>query len=124
MTNAGPITVVALEGAIADDTRGTWIDARSYPYLAAYVSGTGTINAGVVSFEEAYFDPNATPGGYVDTWSTLPTDFDVDATDLTGGAQAAVHFPVGKYAFVRPFIETAIGGGGAVSVVFVGTGPS
>lgn len=122
MPGVGPTRFTAMSGVITDEQRGGIFDATQYPYVTAFVTGTGTIASGLVSFEEADYDPAASP--YTGTWSDLGSSYDVTASGLTGGATQAVHFPVAKFRFVRPFIETAIGGGGSVSVVFVGTGAS
>ncbi len=122
MPGVGTTRFSAMSAVTDDETRGSYLDASHLPYLTAYVSGTGTISGGTVSFEEADWAPDALP--YSGTWSDLGSTYDVTASNLSGGKQIAVHFPVGKYHFIRPFIEAAIAGGGSVSVVFVGTGPS
>jgi hypothetical protein len=122
MPGVGTTRFTAMSGVITDEVRGGIFDATAFPYVTAYVSGTGTINAGKISFEEADYAEKEMP--YTGTWSNLGATYDVTASGLSGGKQQAIHFPVAKYRFVRPFIETAIGGGGSVSVVFVGTGAS
>jgi len=110
---------------VSDDAvRGQWIDATLLPYLAAYCTGSDdTLSAGLISFEEADFNPDETPGGFGGTWSDMGSTYDVTAANLSDLAQVAVHFPVGKYRFIRPFIETAVSGG-TVTVVLVGTASS
>lgn len=122
MPGVGNVRFTSMQAVITDEVRGGVFDATAYPYVTAYAKGTGTISSGKISFEEADYDPAEFP--YTGTWSLLPSTYDITATGLSGGAQTAVHFPPAKYRFVRPFIETAIGGGGSVSVVFVGMGPS
>jgi hypothetical protein len=111
-----------MSGVTADEQRGGIFDATLYPSVTVFVTGTGTISSGKISFEEADYEPSALP--YTGTWSVLPSDFDVTASDVSGGKQEAIHFPPAKYRFIRPFIETEIGGGGSIGVVFVGMGPS
>lgn len=122
MPGVGNTRFVSMSGFVTDEQRGAIFNATAYPYVTAFVSGAGTINAGKVSFEEADYEPDSPE--YAGTWSLLPSSYDVTASSLTGGKQQAVHFPLAKYRAIRPFIETAIGGGGSVSVVFVGMGPS
>lgn len=115
----GPTRAVSMTAVTADETRGRPFKALDYEYVTAYVSGTGTIASGVISFEEASWN-EATEVAYAGTWSDLGSDYDVTASDLSDGKMVAVHLPVSAYHFIRPFIETAIGGGGSVSVAFVG----
>lgn len=122
MPGVGVTRFQSMSAVTTDEARGGIFDATQFPYVTAYVTGAGTIASGKVSFEEADYEPKEMP--YTGTWSNLGTDYDVTALDLSGGKQEAVHFPTAKFRFIRPFIETAIGGGGSVSVVFVGTGPS
>lgn len=109
--------LASLTDATADETLGHVLDARNLINITAYVVGTGTINAGVITIEEADYDPDVTPGGYTGTWSAVTT---VNAADVTGGAQKAVHLTSGSYGFLRPRVSTAIGGGGSVSVFLQG----
>lgn len=68
--------------------------------------GTGTIASGVISIEEA---DNAE---YAGTWSVIQT---INAVDLTGGADKAVHID-SIISAIRARISTPIGGGGSVTV--------
>lgn len=122
MPGVGNIRFTSMTAVITDEVRGAIFDATAYPYITAYAKGTGTTSSGKISFEEADYAQSEFP--YTGTWSLLPSTYDVAATGLSGGQQTAVRFPVGKYRYIRPFIETAIGGGGSVDVVFVGMGPS
>lgn len=113
-----------LATATASGTTGQPINCFGYSTLTAYVKGTGTIGAGVITFEEAHFNPS-TESGYAGTWSAITT---YAAIGVTGGVQAAVHFPGGggspgpyAYAFVRARITTSVTGGGSVTVDLVGT---
>jgi len=118
----GPLSVSCFTDQSADETLGPWIDVRGRSYLVFYCSSTLTTSSGVVTFEEAApvfssttIDPpvfGATTGAY----SAITT---VNASTFTGGAQVAIHAPVGAYCFVRARISTVIGGGGTVSVGLV-----
>ena len=76
------------------------------------VIGAGTIDAGVLTIEEAYFAEPAI--GYSGTWSLITT---VDLTTLTGGKQAIVHITGSVWA-LRTRISTGVtGSGGSVTTV-------
>lgn len=122
MPGVGNTRFTSMTAVTADETRGLIFDATAYPYVTAYVTGTGTIVSGLLSFETADYAEASFP--YTGTWADFGSSYDVTASGLSGGGQEAVVFPVAKFRFIRPFIETAIGGGGSVSVVFVGMGPS
>lgn len=110
----GPVRLVSIDAQSDDETLGQWLAASGYPYVVVYVSGTGTTSSGVVTIEEADWNPDVTPGGVADGWSAITT---VNASDVSGGLQKAIHLPVGAYRFVRTRISTAIGGGGTVTTV-------
>lgn len=122
MPGVGNARFVSMTAVTTDEVRGGIFDATVYPYVTAYVTGTGTISGGTVSFEEADYADAQMP--YTGTWSDLGSGYDVTASGLSGGATQVVHLPVRKYRFVRPFIEAAITGGGSISVTFAGMGPS
>lgn len=115
--NASPFRLVSLDAQIVDETIGQYADCQSYPYLSVWMVGNGTTSTGVVTIEEAEWDPESTVpfGG---TWSPITT---INASDVTGSAMKAIHLPVADYAFVRARISTVIGGGGSVTVVIRGT---
>lgn len=119
-TGYGPSRLVSLSVASIDETIGRPFDASGYPYVTVWIKGTGTTSSGVVTIEEAYYDSNV-DGIYTGTWSPITT---VNASDVTGGAQKAVHLPVANYQWVRPRISTVIGGGGSVTCIITGTGAS
>ncbi len=76
--------------------------------LTVYIQGNGTISAGAITIEEAYYDPNGPV--YAGTWSTIGS-----AVTITS-AQTAVH-AVGSFWAVRCRISTTVtGSGGSVSV--------
>lgn len=121
MIGTAPLRVVSLDAKIDDETFGVPVNCAGYPYLTAYITGNGTTSSGVITFEEADWDPSVASQIYsvAGGWSSITT---VNASDVTGGLQKAVHFPVGAYAFIRPRISTVIGGGGSVTVVIRGDG--
>lgn len=116
---AGPLRVVLLDHQIDDETTSQPCAVHPYQALTVYVKGYGTTSSGVITIEEADFDP-ATEGIYSGTWSSIAT---VNASDVTGGKQLAYHIggPGGlfSYSYVRTRISTVIGGGGSVSTVLV-----
>lgn len=114
-SNYGPTRVLSLVNAITDETTGIPFDCTGYTTITAYITGTGTTSSGVIKFEEADYDLETEPA-YLGTWSSIS---DTNASDVSGGAQKAVHFTVSAYHFLRPRITTAIGGGGSISVTFV-----
>jgi len=89
-------------------------DASSYQALTFYLSSVGTTSGGVVSIEEADWNPS---GGspYTGTWSVITT---VNASSFTGGVQLAYHVSSPTaFAFVRARVSSTITGGGTISVV-------
>ena len=84
--------------------------------IVVYLRSVGTTSGGVVTIEEADYDPN-TEAVYAGTWLALTT---VNASTFTGGAQAAYHVPAGAYRFVRARVSSAITGGGTVSAFIAG----
>lgn len=117
-TGFGPFRVTSLNAAILDETFGVPVDCHGCPYVVVYVKGTGVTSSGVVTLEEADWNP-ATDLPFSGTWSPITT---VNASDVDGGLQKAIHLPEGAYGFVRPRISTVIGGGGSVTVVVRGIG--
>ncbi len=81
--------------------------------LTVVVQGAGTIDAGAVTIEEAYYDPNGPV--YAGTWSVIGSP--IAGTSVTGGKQLVTHV-VGSFWAVRVRISTTVtGSGGAVTVV-------
>lgn len=111
---AGPARVALLTNQIDDETTSAPVDCSGMDYLTVYISGTGTTSSGVITIEEADWDGPLREQPYGGTWSSITT---VNASDVSGGKQAAIHLPVGAYAFVRTRISTVIGGGGSISTV-------
>lgn len=112
-----PLRVRMLTNVSADESCSQPIDCRSYTSLAVYLSSVDTTSSGVITIEEADYDPD-TDMIYGGTWSTITT---INASTFTGGAQLAYHFPSpAAFAFVRVRVSTAIGGGGSISAVLRG----
>lgn len=101
-----------------DETLGPWIPVSGYANVAFYISGSGTTSSGVISIEEAapLFPSGPVFGAATGGYSVITT---VNASDVTGGLQKAVHIGPTAAAFVRSRISTAIGGGGTVTAVMV-----
>lgn len=108
----GPTRIPLLTAVTADETLSRAVDCAGLTHLVIYVKGTGTTSSGVVTIEEA--DWSDLEQDYTGTWSSITT---VNASDVTGGAQKAIHLDPGAYGFVRTRISTAIGGGGSISTV-------
>lgn len=120
-TGFGPARLVSLSAATIDETLGRPFDASGYPYLTFWIKGSGTTSSGVITLEEADYDPQTeTNQVYSGTWSSITT---VNASDVTGGAQKAVHVTANSR-WVRPRISTVIGGGGSITVVITANGAS
>lgn len=115
-----PKTVICFTDQSADETLGPWVDVRGYAYVAFYCSSKNTTSSGVITFEEASpvvaADNAPVFGASSGNYSAITT---LNASTFTGGAQVGVHLAEAAYAFVRPRISTAIGGGGSVTVVLV-----
>lgn len=117
---AQPFTAQLLTEVTADETTSVAVEVGGLSALTFYVIGSGTTSSGVITIEEAWYDPSlfGGTGGYGGTWSSMTT---INASDVTGGAQKAYHPSFGAYKWVRARISTAIGGGGNISVVLIGT---
>lgn len=114
-----PFRQVCFPASSADETTGQPKNCTGYPYLVAYITGAGTTSSGIVTFEEADYDPN-TGVPYGGTWSAITT---VDLSSVSiADATKAIHFTVAAYAWVRARISTVIGGGGTIAVVLSGSG--
>jgi hypothetical protein len=107
--------IVLLTNQTVDETTAQPIDLLGYTNLCLFYSGAGTTSSGVLTIEEADYDPN-TQVPYGGTWSTITT---LNASDVTGGVTKAYHFPAAAYSWVRVRISTAIGGGGSLSASLV-----
>ena len=117
MSVIGGVRVPLLTASIADETTSPPVNVFGCQQITVYVTGAGTTSSGVITLEEADFEPSTAAASlYAGTWSSITT---VNASDVTGGAQKAVHFTAGSYMWVRARISTVIGGGGSVSAVLV-----
>lgn len=115
MNGYGPVRQIALPaGTSADEAQGPPLDLRGYRGGLVTITGTGTTSSGVVTLEEASYNPWKEPI-YGGTWSAITT---VNATDVTGGAQKVVHLTANQLPeFLRVRVSTAIGGGGSIEAV-------
>lgn len=110
--NAGQRRVVLLSAVTALDTASPPMDISAYRCNTVYFKSAGTTSSGVITIEEADWDPliEAPFGG---TWTSITT---VNASAFTAGASAAYHIAApGAYAFLRVRVSTVIGGGGTIS---------
>lgn len=96
-------------GVTASGTTSQTIPPGANDAAVLAIIGNGTITSGVITIEEAY----APRFPYSGTWSTVTT---VNASDVTGNAQKAVHISPNALLSMRARISTAIGGGGGISV--------
>lgn len=122
MTGVGPIRVVLLgdPSAATFVSSGTSIPVNIESIAAPSVwvrSNGGTISAGVLTIEEADYEPGyAAP--YNGTWSLIST---IDLTTLTGATkQTVTHLQVSGYGIIRVRLSTTVTGGGGVNVVLRG----
>ena len=113
--NFGPQRFVSIDAQLADETLGIPLDAKGAQHVTLYLIGNGTTSSGVITIEEADWDIQKTPE-FKGTWSSIST---VNASDVTGGVQKAVHLTAAAYSWVRPRISTVIGGGGTITATFV-----
>lgn len=112
----GPLFVTLLTAQTADETQSQPVDLRGYSNFTVFQTGAGTITSGVLTIEEAAYDPHAV-GAYGGTWSSITT---LDPTQVSGGATQAYHAASDRaYSFVKARISTAIGGGGSLSAILV-----
>jgi len=125
-----PIRLLLLDGV----TTGTSLafPCQDYTAPALYITGTGTITAGTLIVEEAYWPPDL-GSTYAGTWSTIYTIVppattaaaSIDLTALTGGSpgkQMSIKLTgPNAYANVRVRVGATVTGGGTVSVELVAT---
>ena len=102
-------------------TTGTSIPqpCMNYSKWAVFVqSSGGTVSTGVLTIEEADYDPNLGPA-YGGSWSQITT---IDLTTLSAAiGQAVYHAPTAAYGWVRARISTSVTGtNGGVIVSFRG----
>ncbi len=93
-------------------------ECGGYHHLTLYLIGVGTVSAGTLVIEEAWYNAltPATTGSW-STWSTIGT---LTCADVTGGAQQAFQLPIGAYANVRARFTADVTGGGTISAILVG----
>lgn len=117
MQGYGPKRVTCISAQSAAGA-GKYVYSPGYALQTWVIEGTGVTSSGVVTLEEATWDP-ASSVPYAGTWSAITT---VNASDVTGGAQKFVHIQATANGNTRPRISTLIGGGGTVSVYLLTEG--
>lgn len=118
MVPSGPLRVDLLVLQTADETTSQAIDLGGRANAVFYLIGDGgTINAGSVTYEESTPVPGAGGSAYSGDWSIIGSA--VTASDVSAGKQKATHLSIGAYSQVRARIDTAVEGGGAISVVLI-----
>lgn len=116
----GRIRVVLITQATADETTSQPVNVLGLQNLTFYLIGSGdTISGGSITYEEATGDPAHSDQTYDGTWSIIGTA--VTASDVSAGKIKATHLSQGAYSLIRARIDTAISGGGNVTVVLVGS---
>lgn len=118
--NTGPLNVLLLSSATADETFSQPIDVTGRDYVTIYYIGAGTISGGALVVNECAILPaTGTPAsGDPSKWSAIPNST-VTASELSDGAVKAVHLPAGAYGLLQQRISTAIAGGGSVTAILV-----
>lgn len=114
--NVGPFRTTLLQNQTVDETTSEPRDCRGYTYLGGILTGVGTTSSGVVTIEQAVYDPMKEPK-YGGTWSPITT---LNASDVNNSAQKVYQFTASDYCFVRARISTVIGGGGDISFDLTG----
>lgn len=114
MYGYAPVRQVALPaGTTVDETPSIPLDLSGYQQCVIYITGTGTTSSGVVTIEEASYNPRrqTIPAA----WSSITT---VNASDVNNDATKATHLTgLQMPHFLRLRVSTAIGGGGSITAV-------
>jgi hypothetical protein len=115
MNGSAPFRIKVIDRQTADEYVLTPVSCLGNTQITVYVLGLGTTSGGVLTVEEASWDPlsqqdNAT------TWSEVTT---INASSASAGVVAAVHLEPGAYDWLRVRISTAISGGGTISAWLV-----
>ncbi len=116
MNAAGNIRACVIDKQTADEYICAPIDVLGCTHLAVYVLGLGTTSGGVITIEEACWDP-LTQVDRATTWVAVGT---MNASDSSAGVMKVTHLTVGAYSHMRVRISTAISGGGTISAWLVG----
>ena len=112
MSAMGYLSVPLLDDATTG-TSGS-VPCHGFPNVAINIEGSGTISAGTLVIEEAWFNA-AQANTYSGTWSQIESS--IDLTAVSGGEQQIVHLPSpNAYANVRVRLTATVTGGGSVSV--------
>jgi hypothetical protein len=117
-TPGGTLNEQSFTSKTADETLGPWHDVRGRANVVFYITGSGVTSSGVVTFEEAApkdvsVVPNRVAGCDTGKYTSITT---VNASDVDGDKQKAVHLTPQAYCYVRARISTVVGGGGDLSV--------
>lgn len=113
-TPGAPLNVTMLSAVADDETFSRPVDVRGYTHLVVYAIANGTVSSGQVTMQEACIDP-ATNLPYGGTWDDVGSGIDPST-----GNVVASHLTVGAYSHLRARVNTAIGGGGTLTLVLVG----
>ena len=115
---SGPYTLIPssplqLQKAATTGTGGILQPHGRCHFLTFALQSNGTTSGGVVTLEEARYEPSVLGGmDYTGTWSTILA---VNASDFTGSVQKTIH-TYGSFWAVRARISSDITGGGTVDV--------
>lgn len=112
LTPGGPLKLLTAVTTAADGAGRFLLLRGACETITIILQSTGTTSGGTLQIEEAYFDPDTTPGGYTGTWSAIGSA--INASSFTGGAQLATHVS-GSFWAIRVRVATDITGGGSVS---------
>lgn len=105
--------VVMLSAQSTDETFSAPINVEGYTHIAVYVIANGTVSSGQVTINEATIDPD-TDQPYAGTWVAVGS-----GVNPATGTIVVAHLTVAAYSLLQARINTAIGGGGTVTVVLV-----
>lgn len=107
-----PYKPMQLQNAATTGNGGILYIAGHCERLTIIVQGAGTITAGTLLVEEAYYDKDK-EAPFAGTWSIVQS---VTLTTVTAGAQVAFHIVGSFWAIRARFSVNVTGAGGAVSV--------
>lgn len=113
MTGFAVKRVVMLNAVSDDETFSAPVNVEGYTALVVYVIPNGTVSGGSVTMNEATIDP-ATDQPYAGTWKAIGSGI----TPSTGAVSVS-HLTVAAYSLIQARVDTAITGGGTVTVVLV-----
>lgn len=112
ITNTGTDPVFLLDRQTVDETTSKPFQVLgSHRDLVFTFTGEGTITSGNVLIEESDLP------SYTGTWSQIATQA---AATVSAGVKLCTHVEIGAGMWVRARINTAIGGGGTITVTVSG----